>query len=168
MRCFLTGQPNLSLLQAHDKQLSVSHPHPHSSPPPRPTAPDRKVLLLPCFFFSWCQALQTPQDSRHYQHMMVMTGCQWFLVDVAASVFICPFCPRLVSSALKGPSHVECLPSSPNKLSILFITTPSSHINLTALWFLVNNSAANSLCPELSVTLATGFRAPYPNTQWTL
>lgn len=30
----------------------------------------------------------------------------------------------------------------------------------------MNNSAANSLCPELSVTLATGFRAPYPCTQW--
>lgn len=73
-------QPNLLLLQALDKQLSIrDHPHPHSSPPTLPH-PIPAQIEESCFFhvsfLSCCQALQTPQDSRHYQHMMVMTGCQ--------------------------------------------------------------------------------------------
>lgn len=47
------------------------------------------------------------------------------------------------------------------------VTSKSSHIIVTALWFLVNNSVADSLCLEPSITLVTGFRAPYPFTGMT-
>lgn len=158
---FCRDNPIYHFSKPADKQLSIlGHPLSHLA------HSKEKILLLSCFFsfFSCYQAGLTPQDSSHCQHIMVTTECQSVSVDVTASVSICPFCPSLVSSALKEPPHwIVCLSVLTSPWFCL-ITFQSSHIDLTVLWFLVNNSAANSLCPEISITLATGFRAPYSFT----
>jgi hypothetical protein len=161
MRCLFTEQPNLLLLQVC-RQTIVIVGCCHSHLPP---STKKSCTFHVSFPFSVATRLY----------------CLFSILDIVSALWLAQNVNspmetwlHLHSSAHSVPvlfhqhwsSHLVwsvCLPvlTSPR---VCLVTSQITHISLTALWFLVNNSAASSVCPEPSIPLGTGFRAPCPFT----
>lgn len=125
------------------------------------------ILLLASFSpFSVVIGPLLTRDHTHCQHSTPLTTCQDISAAQAQSGSLCcSWSSSLVSSTLREPPHLGCLPRCPNKAQTAVSPLPNHPASVwQALWFSVNNAAASSLPPELSSTLGTGLRVPHPST----
>lgn len=91
---------------------------------PAPTQSPHLNNFALCIFLSPSLLAPVSADSRSQAVYPALTACQWISVDQARSAAFCSFRSTLASSMLKESSHLECLPSCPNKplmLSCLFL-----------------------------------------------